>query len=335
VQRRQHVRLVGEVARSKLRSDASYLGAEEFEQSGGGFGGLLAAAQQHAAVDGANLAAERASNDTAAAGDSAGRMQRNDGDAEPGFDHAHNEIGVGGLDLDMWRETKALEGFGDVLTAGGAAFVHDEGERHDVGQPDGFAVGERMARGSDQAPMHGEQVAIFELGGRFVRGGDAERELQRVEEGGFDFVLGAGTEADVDLRKGAMEAADGVDQDIGDQVLAGDDLQFAGAAVVAKEGAKVRGAIEEGLGMRQELIALWRERGAAALAADFLVKLDAEAAFQGEQATAESLLGDEQRFRCGAEAALAGDFDEGRQLVGRERRQGFGRGQSRFAQWNL
>ena len=84
--------------------------------------------------------------------------------------------------------------------------------------------------------------------------------------------------------------------------------------------AKLRRAVEEPLSVWQELLSLWRQRGAAAQAATLAVQLDAQPLLQHQQPAAQPLFGDVKCFRRGTQAPLPGKLHEGGDLIGRKRR---------------
>src|SRR5262245_10429867 len=95
-------------------------------------------------------------------------MERHHSDAEPGFNHAHEKIRVGGFDLALGHQTQLLKCLGHMLPTGGTAFVHDKRIADDVGKTYAPLVSERMSRWSDQAPVHREKMAIDKLRRRFI-----------------------------------------------------------------------------------------------------------------------------------------------------------------------
>ncbi len=221
------------------------------------------------------------------------------------------------------RQSQPLERLGHVLPARRAAFVHDQRIVDDVGEPDAPPAGQRMPRRRDQAPVHRKQMAIHQLRRRFVRRRHAERKLEGIEQGFLDLMFGSSAQPHMNLREGPMKAADGVDQHVRNQVLAGDDVHLLRPLWFAKQADQVRGPLEERLGMRQELLTLARQRRPPAQAAAFLVQLDAQSSFQRQQPAPQPLLRDEQRLGRRAQTSLAGQLHEGRHLVRRKRRPEF------------
>src|SRR5262245_36879636 len=84
--------------------------------------------------------------------------------------------------------------------------------------------GQGMAQGCDEAPLHRKQVPIKKLRRGLIGSRHAKGKLECAKQRFLNLVFRPGAESHMDFWAYAMKAADGVDQHVGNQVLAGHDL---------------------------------------------------------------------------------------------------------------
>ena len=95
-------------------------------------------------------------------------------------------------------------------------------------------------------------------------------------------------------------------------------------ALDVERAAELLRALEEADGVRQEAPALVGEHRRSARPAALAVQLDAEALLEREEAVAQALFRDPQHRRGGADLSLPRQLDERADLIGAERREGYG-----------
>ena len=132
----------------------------------------------------------------------------------------------------------------------------------------------------------------------------------------LDVPLGPGAQPHPDRRVRPVERPDRVDQDVQGQVLGGGDVDLARPGGAREQLAELAGAVEEGEGVRQELLPLAGERRPPPRAALLVVERRAEPPFEGDQPVADPLLGQVQRPGRRPQAAVPGHLGERGHLVG-------------------
>ena len=130
-------------------------------------------------------------------------------------------------------------------------------------------------------------------------------------------MLGPSTQSDVNLRERLMELPNRIDQQIGDQVLARYNMYFLWSRRFLKEATEMIRLVEKCFGMGQELLSLGSERCSAAKTATLLIEFDPQPSFERQQATAQALFRNKQRFGGRSQTSLSGELNEGGNLVGR------------------
>src|SRR5262249_22048999 len=146
-------------------------------------------------------------------------------------------------------------------------------------------------------------------------GRHAQRQLRVLEQRLLDLLLGVVAQPDTDVWKGVVEAADRVNEDIQDEVLRRGDVDLVRLRRTVQTLDKLAGPFEEGESVRQDQPPLFGQRLPAAGTAALMVEFHAQPLLQGEEAVAQSLLGDVQCFSGVAQAALPRQLDERRYLV--------------------
>jgi hypothetical protein len=116
-----------------------------------------------------------------------------------------------------------------------------------------------------------------------------------------------------------MKPANGVDQHVQDQVLAGRDVNLVWGARLADALRQSASRFEVPLGQGQEFVSVCREGVVRPRPATFAVEFGANASFQDHQPIPHSLFRDVQGLGSVSEAAAARQLDERGDLVGGQR----------------
>ena len=179
------------------------------------------------------------------------------------------------------------------------------GDVGQVGQGQPRPPQQRVPRRGDQAPVEREQVPVRPAPPPASYGAATPSATSGSRSSGLlDLGLGAGGQPDADGREGGVEPADGVDQDVEDQVLGGGDVDLPRAGR-PEQLAQLPGPVQEREGVRQERLPLGGERRPPPAAALLVVQLDPEPLLQREQPVAQPLLGD-VRSRAASRGSRAG-----------------------------
>src|SRR5690348_3884741 len=103
-----------------------------------------------------------------------------------------------------------------------------------------------------------------------------------------------------------MKSANGVHQNVSNQILTGDDMQLLRRRLLGEQVDELGRPVEECLGMGKKRLPLRREGCPPAQAAALFIKLDTKPCFERQQTTPQPLLRDIQLFRRSTQAALSG-----------------------------
>ena len=216
---------------------------------------------------------------------------------------------------------RLVEGVQHVLPAGRTALEDDQRHIDEVGQREVALAEQRVAGRSDQSPVEREEVPVFQPGTALVRRGHAEREVRVAQSASSMSRSVRELSRTRIVGEGPVEPADRVDHRVEGEVLRGRDVDLVRPFGVAEQPAEPAGVIEERDRVRQELFALRRQRRPPPRAALLVVQRHLQLRFQRDEPVPHALLGDVQLGGRGPQTPGAGQFDQGRDLIGRDGRE--------------
>ena len=117
---------------------------QKLEQLARSGGDAFAAPPQNAAVNGPHLFPQRADRHSPTARDRPRFVERHDGHSQPRLDHPHDQVGIGGFNLDMGREAALLKRLDHMLPPRRAPLIDNERIANHIGQLQSTALGQRM-----------------------------------------------------------------------------------------------------------------------------------------------------------------------------------------------
>ena len=120
----------------------------------------------------------------------------------------------------------------------------------------------------------------------------------------------------MDVGLALREVLQDVNQQVSNQILAGNDPHLLPADVHREGLIHLAGSLEEGERVRKEALTGVGQHRQAAGAANLAIELDAKLRLERQEPVAQPLLGDRQDRRGGADLTVAGDLDECAHLIG-------------------